>query len=59
MEAVCERNLRMAQRITWSMFARERKKSGEGDSGSPVRFCRVLGLGELQGSLARLTELLA
>jgi hypothetical protein len=41
------------------MFAGERKKSGEGDSGSPVRFCRVLGLGELQGSLARLTELLA
>jgi hypothetical protein len=46
----------MAQRITWSMFARERKKSGEGDSGSPVRLCRVRGLEELHGPLAKLTE---
>jgi hypothetical protein len=41
------------------MFAGERKKSGEGDSGSPVRLCWVQGLGELHGSLAMLTEQLA
>jgi hypothetical protein len=46
----------MAQRLTRSTFVGERKKSGEGDSGSPVRLCRVRGLGELHGSLAKLTE---
>jgi hypothetical protein len=53
------RNWRMAQRLTWSTFAGERNKSGEGDSGSPVRLCRVRRLGELHGSLAMLTEQLA
>jgi hypothetical protein len=55
-EAVCGRNLRMAQRLTRSTFVCERKKSGEGDSGSPVRLCRVQGLGELHGPLAKLTK---
>jgi hypothetical protein len=41
------------------MFAGERKKFGEGDLGSLVRLCRVRGLGELHGSLAKLAELLA
>jgi hypothetical protein len=49
----------MAQRLTWSTFAGERKKSGEGDSGSLVRLCRVRGLGELHGSLVKLTQQLA
>ena len=49
----------MAQRLTRSTFAGERKKSGEGDSGSPVRLCRVRGLGELHGSLAKLAELIS
>jgi hypothetical protein len=48
----------MEQRLTLSTFAGERKKSGEGDSGSPVRLCQVRGFGELHGSLAELTELL-
>jgi hypothetical protein len=42
-----------------STFAGERKKSSDGDSGSPARFCWVWGLGELHGSLAKLTELLS
>jgi hypothetical protein len=50
------RNWRMAQRLTRSTFAGERKKSGEGESGSPVRLCWVRGLGELHGSLAKLIE---
>jgi hypothetical protein len=49
----------MAQRLTWSTFVGERKKSGEGDSGSLVRLYRGRGLGELHGSLAMLTEQLA
>jgi hypothetical protein len=49
----------MAQRLTRSTFAGGRKKSSEGDSGSPVRLCRVRGLGELHGSLAKLTKQLA
>jgi hypothetical protein len=46
----------MAQRLTRSMFVDENKKSGEGDSGSPVRLYRVRGLGELHGSLSKLVE---
>jgi hypothetical protein len=49
----------MAQRLTRSTFAGERKKSGEGDSGSLVRLCRVRGLGELHRSLAKLNKQLA
>jgi hypothetical protein len=33
-----------------------RPKSGEGDPGSPVSFCRVRELGKLHGPLAKLTE---
>jgi hypothetical protein len=49
----------MAQRLTRTTFVGERKESGEGDSGSPARLCRVRGLAELQGPLAKLTEQLA
>jgi hypothetical protein len=45
--------------LTRSTFAGERKKSGKGDSGFPVRLRWVWELGELHGSLAKLTELLA
>jgi hypothetical protein len=37
------------------MRGRGRPKSGEGDLGSPVRFCRVRELGKLYGPLAKLT----
>jgi hypothetical protein len=47
----------MAQRLTRSTFAGERKKSGKGDSGSPVRLYQVRGLEELHGNLAKLAEL--
>jgi hypothetical protein len=50
------RNLRMAHRIARSTRARGRPKSGEDNLGSPVKFCRVLGLGKLHGLLAKLTE---
>jgi hypothetical protein len=40
----------------WSMRGCGRPKSGEDDLGSPVRFCRVRGLGKLHGPLAKLTE---
>jgi hypothetical protein len=56
---VCGRDLRMAQRLTGSTFAGERKKSDEGDSGSPVMLYRVRGLEELHGPQAKLTEQLA
>ncbi len=36
-----------------------RSKSGEGDLGLPVKFCRVRGLGKLHGPLAELAEALA
>jgi hypothetical protein len=36
-----------------------RPKSGEGDLGLPVKFCRVRGLGKLHGLMAKLTEGLA
>ena len=49
----------MVWRLTRSTFVGERKESGEGDSGSPVRLCRVRGLGELHGFQAKLTEQLA
>jgi hypothetical protein len=42
--------------LTRFAFAGERKKSGEGDSGSLMRLCRVRGPGELHGPLAKLTE---
>jgi hypothetical protein len=50
------RNLRMAHRIARSTRGGGRPKSGEGDPGSPVKFCRVRGLGKLHGLLAKLTE---
>jgi hypothetical protein len=49
----------MAQWIARSTCGYGRPKSGEGDPGSPVRFCRVRGLGMLHGPLAKLTERLA
>jgi hypothetical protein len=43
-----------------SVYARlRRSKFGEGDPRSPVKFCRVRGLGKLLGSLGKLTERLA
>jgi hypothetical protein len=50
------RNFRMAHQIARSTHGRGRLKSGEGDLGSPVRFCWVRGLGKLHGPLAKLTE---
>jgi hypothetical protein len=46
----------MAHRRAWSMRACGRPKSGEGDLGLPVNFCRVRGFGELHGPMAELTE---
>jgi hypothetical protein len=46
----------MAHQIARSTRGRGRPKSGEGDLGSPVRFCRVRELGKLHGPLAKLTE---
>jgi hypothetical protein len=42
--------------IARSTSACGRPKSGEGDPGSPVRLCRVRGLGKFHGPLAKLTE---
>jgi hypothetical protein len=53
------RNLTMAYRRARSTRGGERPKSGEGDLGLPVKFCRVQGLGKLHGPLAELTEALA
>ena len=49
----------MAHRRARSTRAGGRPKSGEGDLGLPVKFCRVRGLGELHGPMAELTEALA
>jgi hypothetical protein len=49
----------MAHRRAWSTRGGGRPKSGEGDLGLPVKFCRVRGLGELHGPMAKLTEALA
>jgi hypothetical protein len=49
----------MAYRIARSTRDRGRPNSGEDDLGSPVKFCRVRGLGKLHGLLAKLTEWLA
>jgi hypothetical protein len=49
----------MAHWRAWSTRGGGRPKSGEGDLGLPVKFCRVRGLGELHGPMAELTEALA
>jgi hypothetical protein len=49
----------MAHRRARSTRAGGRPKSGEGDLGLPVKFCRVRGLGELHGPMVELTEALA
>jgi hypothetical protein len=46
----------MAHRRARSTRAGGRPKSGEGDLGHPVKFCRVRGLGELHGPMVELTE---
>jgi hypothetical protein len=46
----------MAHRIARSTRGHGQPKSGEGNLGSPVRFCRVRELGKLNGPLAKLTE---
>jgi hypothetical protein len=46
----------MAHWIARSTRGRGRPKSGEGDLGSPVKFCRVRELGKFHGLLAKLTE---
>jgi hypothetical protein len=48
--------LKMAYRRAWSTSGSERPKSGKGDLGLPVKFCRVRGLGKLHGLMAKLTE---
>jgi hypothetical protein len=53
------RNLTMAYRRARSTRGGGRPKSGEGDLGLPVKFCRVRGLGKLYGPKAKLTEALA
>ena len=49
----------MAYRRARSMRGGGRPKSGEGDLGLPVKFCRVQGLGKLHKLMAKLTERLA
>jgi hypothetical protein len=49
----------MAYRRARSTRRGGRPKSGEGDLGLPVKFCRVQGLGRLHGLMAKLTEGLA
>jgi hypothetical protein len=49
-------NLTMAYRRAQSTRGGGRPKSGEGDLGLPVKFCRVRGLGKLHGPMAELTE---
>jgi hypothetical protein len=49
----------MTHRIAWSTRAGGRPKSGEDDLGSPVKFCRVRGLGKLHKLMEKLTEWLA
>jgi hypothetical protein len=53
------RNLKMAYRRAQSKRGGGRPKSGEGDLGLPVKFCRVRGLGKLHGLMAKLSEWLA
>jgi hypothetical protein len=53
------RNLKMAYRNARSTRRGGRPKSGEGDLGPPVKFCRVRGLGKLHGLMVKLTEWLA
>jgi hypothetical protein len=49
----------MAYRRARSTHGGGRPKSGEGDRGLPVKFCRVRGLGKLHRLMAKLTEGLA
>jgi hypothetical protein len=49
----------MAHRRARSTRGGGRLKSGEGDLGLPVKFCRVRGLGKLHKLMAKLTEALA
>jgi hypothetical protein len=49
----------MAYRRAWSTCGGGRPKSGEGDLGLPVKFCRVRGLGKLHRPMAKQTEALA
>jgi hypothetical protein len=49
----------MAHRRAQSTRGGRRPKSGEGDLGLPVKFCRVRGLGKLHKLMAKLTERLA
>jgi hypothetical protein len=53
------RNLKMAYRRARSTCGDGRPKSGEGDPGLLVKFCRVRELGKLHKLLAKLTERLA
>jgi hypothetical protein len=52
------RNLKMAYRRARFSRGGGRPKSGEGDLGLPVKFCRVRGLGKLHKLMANLTEAL-
>jgi hypothetical protein len=58
-EGVRARNSRTAHRIARSTRVGGRRKSGEDDLGSPVKFCRVRGLGKLHKLLEKLSERLA
>jgi hypothetical protein len=49
----------MAYRDARSTHGGGRPKSGEGDLGPSVKFCRVRGLGKLHGLMVKLTEWLA
>jgi hypothetical protein len=51
--------LKMAYRKARSTRGGGRPKSGEGDLGLPVKFCRVRGVGKLHGLMVKLTEGLA
>jgi hypothetical protein len=46
----------MAYRNARSTRGVGRPKSGEGDLGPPVKFCRVRGHGKLHGLMVKLTE---
>jgi hypothetical protein len=50
------RNRRTAHRIARSTRAGGRPKSGEGDLGLLVKFCRVRGLGKFHKLMTKLTE---
>jgi hypothetical protein len=49
-------NLKMAHQRARSTRGGGRAKSGEGDLGLSVKFCRVRGLGKLHRLMAKLTE---